>query len=190
MLLKQNFYKSENGLAFINKNPFLLPQSMFIDSRDSLQGLQSVNVELFIDGSELLMRYGISEDLIMTKIEKHLQKNDIKILSDEKQAANQPSLQIQLRIMDIPFQQNSKQVTVLSGSFNIFLKQTVALFGFTNNNESRFCTAITWNTDAIFLWGPTQIEEGLNNAIEVLVGQFCRDYLIANGLTNNIEVHK
>ena len=190
MLLKQNFYKSENGLSFFNRSPLLLPQSIFIDSRDSLTGLQSVSIELIVDGSESLMRYGISEDLIRARIEQCLQKAGIKILSDKKKTGKQPSLQIQLRLMDVPLQQNSKQATALSGSFNIDLRQTVGLFGFSDNNENRFCTATTWNTNAIFLWGPTQTEEGLNKAIEVLMGQFCRDYTIANNLTNDIEVQK
>jgi hypothetical protein len=35
-------------------------------------------------------------------------------------------------------------------------------------------------TGSIVIWGTTQIEEGLDETIEVLVDQFSKDYLDAN----------
>ena len=179
MLLKQNFYKSEAGLTSISKNPSVLPSSMLIDQRGSLAGLKSVKLELILDGSELLKHYGVTEDSIRIEIEQLLQNSGIEVLSDKEQAETRSILQIQIRLIDIPSQQNQKQVAAFSGSCNVYLRQVVELLGISQNSKSRFCTATTWNTDAVFLWGATQVEEGLNKALDVLIGQFSHDYVLA-----------
>jgi hypothetical protein len=56
----------------------------------------------------------------------------------------------------------------------------VELLGAPGDNKRRFCTATTWDTSGIVIWGTTQIEEGLDETIEILVDQFSEDYLGAN----------
>ena len=179
-LLKQNFYKSEAGSISVIQNPSVLPRLLLLDRRDSLIGLQSIKVELTVDGFESLRNYGVTKDMIMLKIKKFLNNNSIKILTDKEQA--KASLQIQLRLIEVPSQQNPGQVAALSGSFSVSLSQIVELLENTQNGKTKFCTATTWNTDAVFLWGATQVEDGLNKAIDVLIGQFSQDYILANHL--------
>jgi predicted CXXCH cytochrome family protein len=180
MLLKQNYYKAEAGRAYINKNPSALSRFVLPDRRSSLVGLEGVKVVIILDGSKVFKRYGITEDFVRTKVELQLKKNGINILNIEEQNISQPSLQIQLRLMEVPSQRKPGQVDALSGSFNLFLKQIVELLPVSDNGNRRFCTATTWNTDAIMIWGTSQIEEGLTEAVEVLVSQFCKDYIYAN----------
>jgi len=66
------------------------------------------------------------------------------------------------------------------GSFNIFLQQTVELLPVPGDAKRRYCTATTWDTGAILIWGKSQVEEGLKEAVEVLVGRFSKNYLAAN----------
>ena len=179
-LLKQNFFKSEAGQAYISKNPSALPVPVLTDRRGSLVGLRGVKIVLNIDGLELIKRHGISEDFIRTKVEQQLQKSGIKILPDEEQTERQPSLNVQLRLMDVPSNRNQRQVEALSGSFDLSLRQKVELLPIPGNGRRRYCTATTWNTDAILIWSISQVEEGLTEAVEVLVGRFCKDYTAAN----------
>ena len=82
--------------------------------------------------------------------------------------------------MEVPSQRRSGPADALSGSLNIFLRQTVELLGTAEDGKRRLCTATTWDTGGIVIWGASQIEEGLEKAVEVLVGQFSNDYLGAN----------
>ena len=180
MLLKENFYKSAFGLTSVSKNSSLLPKTLLLDQRDTLAGLKSIKVELIVDGSELLKRYGVSEDLVMINIQKLLDNSGIKIISDKEQDDSKALLHIQLRLIDIPSQQNQGDISALSGSFNISLNQLVQILRNSQNNKTYFCTATTWSTDAVFLWGTTQVKEGLNKALDVLIGQFSQDYIRIN----------
>lgn len=180
LLLKQNYYKAEAGRAYINKNPSALSQFVFLDRRSSLVGLEGVKVVIILDGSEIFKRYGITEDFIRTKVELQLQKNGINILHTEEQNERKSSLQVQFRLMEVPSRRKPGQVDALSGSFNLFLQQIVELLPIPGDSNRRFCTATTWNTEAILIWGTSQIDEGLTEAVEVLVGQFCTDYIGAN----------
>ncbi len=181
MLLKNHFLKADEGLVYISKDPSTLPRPMFVDRRNSLIGLQGVEVVSVVDGSELFKRYGVTEDLVRTEVERQLQRNGIKILNHTKQTTRQSLLQVYLRLMEVPSFRHLEQVNALSGSFNIFLQQTVELLPtIPGDVKRRYCTATTWDTGAILIWGTSQIEEGLKEAVEMLVGRFSKDYLAAN----------
>jgi predicted CXXCH cytochrome family protein len=180
MLLKNCFLNADEGLVYISKDPSALPRPMFVDSRSSLSGLQGVEVVPVIEGSELLGRYGVTEDSVRTEVEQQLQQNGIKILRREEQTARKSSLHVYLRLMELPSFRHSGQVDALSGSFNIFLQQTVELLPAPGDAKRRYCTATTWDTGAILIWGKSQVDEGLREAVEVLVGRFSKDYLAAN----------
>ena len=124
--------------------------------------------------SDFFKRYGVTEDLVKTVVELQLQQNGVKILRHKEQAVRQPSLHVHLRLMEVPSQRRPGQINALSGSLNVFLRQKVG------DGKRRFCTAATWDTGAVVIWGRSQVEEGLKEAVEVLVGQFCNDYLVAN----------
>jgi hypothetical protein len=128
----------------------------------------------------LFKRYGASENLVKTEVEQQLQKNGIKILQSQEQTSKRSSLHVHLRLMEVPSFYHSGQVDALSGSFNLFLQQTVELLLTQGDTNRRYCTATTWDTGAILIWGTSQIEEGIEEAVEVLVGRFSKDYLKAN----------
>jgi predicted CXXCH cytochrome family protein len=180
MLLKNYFFKADEGLVYISKDPSAQPRPVFVDRRSSLSGLQGVEVVPVVDGSELFKRYGLTEDSVRAQVERQLQRNGIKILRRTEQTTRQSSLQVYLRLMDVPSFRQPGQVDALSGSLNIFLQQTVELLPTPGDVKRRYCTATTWDTGAILIWGTSQIEDGLREAVDVLVGQFCRDYTAAN----------
>ena len=54
------------------------------------------------------------------------------------------------------------------------------MLGTPGDNKRRFCMATIWDMSGIVIWGTTQIEEGLDKTVEVLLDQFSKDYLDAN----------
>ncbi|OHB75524.1 MAG: hypothetical protein A2Z25_07425 [Planctomycetes bacterium RBG_16_55_9] len=180
MLLKEDFLKTDAGLVYAGKNPSAQPRPVFVDRRESLNGLEGVEVVAVVDGAELFKRYGAAEDLVQTEVERQLQLNGIRILHRAEQTTKQSSLQVYLRLMEVPSFHRPGQVDALSGSFNLFLQQTVELLPSPGDEKRKYCTATTWDTGAILIWGTSQIEDGLKEAVEVLVGRFSKDYLAAN----------
>lgn len=180
MLLNEDFLKTNAGLVYLSKNPSAQPRPILVDRRDSLSGLEGVEVIPVIDGLELFKRYGASEDLVKTEVERQLQRNSIKILQPQEQTSKRSSLYVHLRLMEVPSFRRPGQVDAVSGSFNLYLQQTVELLPSPGDTTRRYCTATTWDTGAILIWGTSQIDNGLENAVEVLVGRFSKDYLAAN----------
>jgi len=180
MLLKQDFLNSEAGLDYINKNPSIQPQSVFVDRSGSLNGLRGVKVVPVVEQSDLFKHYGLTEDAVKTKVERQLRLNGIRVIDRKEPILRQSWLYVRLRLMEVPSRHSFERVDALSGSLNIFLRQKVELLSAPGDNKKRFCTATTWDTGGIVIWGTTQVEEGLNETIEVLVGKFSKDYLDAN----------
>jgi len=180
MLLKQDFLNTDTGLAYLGRNPSVQPRPAFVDRRDSLAGLEGVEVIPVLNGSDLFKSYAVTEDSLKAEIESQLQLSGIGVIQHKEQTTRQISLYVQLRLMEMPSQRGPGQVDGLSGSFNISLRQTVELLPTPGDSRRRLCTATTWDTGAIFIWGTSGVEEGLKEAVKVLVDQFGRDYLQAN----------
>jgi predicted CXXCH cytochrome family protein len=180
MLLKQDFLKTDAGLDYVSKNPSSQQQSMFVDQRGSLSGLRGVTVVAVVEQSDLFKRYGLTEDAVRTKVEMQLRRNGVRVINRKERIVRQSWLYVNLRMMEVPSRHNLERVDALSGSLNIFLRQKVELPGTAGENKRRFCTATTWDTGGIVIWGTTQIEEGLDKSIEVLVEKFSKDYRQAN----------
>ena len=180
MLLKQDFIKTDAGLDYIRENPSAQQQSTFVDRRGSLSGLRGVNVVAVVEKSDLFKRYGLTEDAVRTKFEMQLRRNGVRVIGREERILRQSWLYVHLRLMEVPSQNHTKRVDALSGSINIFLRQKVELLGTPGDSKRRFCTATTWDTSGIVIWGTTQVEEGLDETIEILAEKFSEDYLDAN----------
>ncbi|UCG59002.1 MAG: hypothetical protein JSU70_05735, partial [Phycisphaerales bacterium] len=180
ILLNQDFLKSDAGRAYVRENSFALPRPAFVDRRGSLGGVKGVKVVTVVDGPDLSERYALTHDIVRKKVEMQLRRNGVRVLTRKEQTARQPRLQVHLRLLEVPSQRRPGQVYALSGSLNIFLQQKVELLATGADAKRRFCTATTWDTGAIVIWGMAQIEEGLDEAIRVLVEQFSNDYLVAN----------
>jgi len=180
MLLKQNFLKTDAGRNYLANNSVARPRPVFVDRLGSLGGLEGVAVVSVVDGSDLVRRYGVTEYFVRVKVEQQLKRNGIKILPHKEQAARESALRVHLRLVEVPSQRRGGQVDALSGSFNISLRQTVELLAAPGDGKRRFCAATTWDTGAVVIWGVSQIEEGIDQAVKVLVGRFGNDYVKAN----------
>jgi len=180
MLLKQDFLKTDAGLDYISKNPSIQPQTTFVDRRGSLSGLRGVTVVAVVEQSDLFKRYGLTEDAVRTKVEMQLRRNGVRIIDRKEPIVRQSWLYVCLRLMEVPSRYSLERADALSGSLNIFLRQKVELLSTPGDSKRRFCTATTWDTSGIVIWGTTQVEGGLDETIEVLVGKFSKDYLDAN----------
>ena len=180
MLLKQSFLRTDAGRDYLANNSVARPRPTFVDRRGSLGGLEGVAVVSVIDGSESLKRYGVTEDFVRAKVERQLKQIGVKILPRKEQTARESTLHVHLRLVEVPSQRRSGQVYALSGSFNISLRQMVELLAAPGDGNRRFCAATTWDTGAVVIWGVSQIEEGIDQAVKVLVGRFGNDYVKAN----------
>ena len=180
MLLKQSFLKTDAGRNYLANNSVARPRPTFVDRRSSLSGLEGVAVVLVVDGSKSLKRYGVTEDSVRAKVERQLKHNGVKILPDKEKTARESTLHVHLRLVEVPSQRRSGQVDALSGSFNISLRQTVELLAVPGDSSRRLCTATTWDTGAVMIWGVSQVEEGIDQAVKVLVARFGNDYAKAN----------
>ncbi len=180
MLLNQDFLNTDAGLAYVGRNPSVQPRPSFVDRRDSLAGLKGIEVVTVLDRSDLFASYGLTEDMVKAEVESQLKLSDIGVIQHKEQTTRQAYLCVQLRLMEMPSTRGPGQVDGLSGSFNLSLQQTVELLPTPADTRRRVCTATTWDTGAIFIWGISGAKEGLREAVKVLVGQFSRDYLQAN----------
>ena len=180
MLLKQDFLMTDAGLDYLSKNPSARQQSTFVDHLGSLSGLSGITVVAVVEESDLFKRYGLTEDAVKTKVEKQLRRNGVRVIDRKERIVRQSWLYVNLRLMEVPSRNSFERADALSGSLNIFLRQKVELPGTPGDSKRRFCTATTWDTGGIVIWGTTQVEEGLNETIEVLVEKFSKDYQQAN----------
>lgn len=180
MLLKQDFLQTDAGLEYISKNPSIQTQTTFVDRRGSLSGLRGVTVVAVVEQSDLFKRYGLTEDAVRTKVEMQLRQNGVRIIDRKEPVIRQSWLYVCLRLMEVPSRHSFERVDALSGSLNIFLRQKVELLSKPDEYKRRFCTATTWDTGGIVIWGTTQIEKGLDETIRVLVEKFSKDYQEAN----------
>jgi len=180
MLLKQGFLETDAGLEYVSKNPAIQPQTTFVEPRGSLIGLRGVTVVAVVEQSDLFKRYGLTENAIREKVEAQLRQNGVRVIDGEERIVRQSWLYVHLRLMEVPSRNSFERADVLSGNLNIFLRQKVELLGTPGDSKRRFCTATTWDTGGIVIWGTRQVKEGLDETIEVLVERFCKDYLSAN----------
>lgn len=180
MLLKKTFLESKAGRAYMSKSPAATSRPVFIDSRGSPGGPKGIRVVPVLNGPKSPSRYGVSEKLVRTKVEQHLRRNGIKTLSDREHKDRNPVLHVQVRLMEVPSMRPAGKIEAISGSINIYLLQAVELLGTDRRGSKRFCSATTWNTGTIVIWAVTQVEEGFDKAVKVLVDQFGKDYLDAN----------
>lgn len=180
MLLKQAFLASEQGKAYMSKSAAARPRPTFVDGRGSLGGIEGVNIVLSLNGSKSLERYGVKAEFITAGVEKHLSRNGVTVLSDKEHNERDSTLHVQVRLMEVPSMRRPGQVDAISGSIDIYLQQAVELLGKDRDGRTRFCKATTWDTGAIAIWGVTQVRDGFDEAIKILVDRFGKDYLAAN----------
>jgi predicted CXXCH cytochrome family protein len=180
MLLKQEFLKTDAGMEYIRKNPTAQLQYIYVDRLGSLSGLSGVKVVAVVEKSDLFKRYGLTADSIKAKVEARLKQNSIRIIGNKEPIERQSWLYVYLRLMEVPSNPHANQVEALSGSLNICLRQKVELLDTPDDNQIRFCTATTWDTNGIVIWAAAKVQEGLDETIKVLVDQFSKDYLEAN----------
>ncbi len=179
-LLKPDFLRTDVGAAYRDREARHRLQYVFVDPRGSLVGLAGLRVVAAIERPEAFERYGLTEDSLKKEVELRLQQSGISTLSDEKSTSRQPGLHVCLRLVELPLRNRSPQAWALSGELSLSLRQTVELLWRSSDAERRICTATTWDTSALVVWGTPQIREGFRDAIRVVVDKFCRDYLAAN----------
>jgi predicted CXXCH cytochrome family protein len=179
-LLRQSLLDSMTGTLHSDKAAHRRPRYTLVDRRGSLIGLKGVRIIPAIERQDQLSRYGLTSELVKTEIERCLRQEGVAILSDDGQPTEAPGLYASLRLIEVRFPGYSDEICALSGTLDISLRQTVELVSQPGDTERRTCLATTWDTSAVVVWGVPQIQEGLNNAVEVLVARFCCDYRLAN----------
>lgn len=185
-LLTPAFLATEAGADYAHRQVDRRPQYTFVDRRGSLAGLRGVKVIATIERSQTLSRYGLAPDLLKAQVERGLRQRGVKVLSDEGPASGPPELRASLRLIELHTPGYLGEVTALSGALSVCLRQTVELLSVSSDAQRRLCTATTWDTSAVVVWGAQNIEEGLAEAVDVLVGRFCTDYLDANTLSDEV----
>jgi predicted CXXCH cytochrome family protein len=179
MLFTSEFLKTPAGLVFVGEHPSAQPRPQMVNRRDSLKGLAGVKVMPDMDKSGLFKRYGLTGALVKTVAERQLQQRGIAVLSDE-QTSSLPVLRVSLRLLEMPSYRRAGQIDALSGSLKVSLQQMVELSATGDDQQPRICLATTWDTGGVVLWGASQVRSGLEEAVKVLVEQFCKAYLTVN----------
>jgi hypothetical protein len=180
MLLKDDFLKTDAGLNYIARNTAASPRPIFVNQKESLAGLEGVEVTAEVENPALFEKYGITERMLAEQVEQQLRAGKIAVLSHKEQTEQQSTLHIRLRLMEVPSQRRRGQIDAVSGSLHISLRQKVELLQRHNNPQKRFCAATTWDADAIVIWGKVQTEQGLKQAVEALITKFGKDYFEVN----------
>jgi predicted CXXCH cytochrome family protein len=180
MLLKRDFLKTDAGGDYIRDNPSYYPLFAFAGSRSSVGELNGVRVIVVLKQSDLLKRYGLTEDALKTKIEMQLRRNGIRIIDQKERNAQQSCFCVDLRLTEVPSQHQSGLVDALSGSLNVFFRRKMEIPGSPGDSQKSFGMATTWDSDHIIIWKKTQIEEGLDESIKILIEKFGKECLGAN----------
>jgi predicted CXXCH cytochrome family protein len=180
MLLKHDFLKTDAGADYIRDNPSNHPLFAFAGHRSSVGELNGVRVIAELKQSDLLKRYGLTKDALKTKIEMQLRRNGIRIIDEKERNAQQSCLCVDLRLTEVPSQHKSGLVDALSGSLNLFFRQKMELPDSAGNSKKRFGMATTWDSSRIIVWKKTQIKEGLDESIKILIEKFGKEYLDTN----------
>ena len=169
MLLKPEFIKAQEILALLSDQTPV--KTRFVGQRESLQGIKAVTLVPTIDRAKRFEPYGLTQRMLYTHVEQLLKDLGISILTQETRTPQTASLSVHLSLAEVP-SPLSGQITALSGSLNLKLEQTVTLPPLPDGDTSRTCTATTWDTGGIVVWGTRQCKDGLKNALEVFVTQF------------------
>jgi predicted CXXCH cytochrome family protein len=179
-LLREDFMDTAAGLDYLNTNPEVRPRPVWMNGAASLQGLRGVVVLPVIKEPHLLQDVGITDTLLQNRVVRQLKEHGIPVAPPGEGPAERPELQITLRLMPLPSQRLSRVMDTLVGSIRVSLRQPVRLLPRTVQAEPALCLASTWETGGIVRWTTAQAGVGLEEALKVLVGEFCRAYREVN----------
>jgi len=179
-LLREVFLETAAGLDYLHANPEVLPRPVWMNGAASLKGLRGVAVIPVIKQPHLLKDVGITDTLLQNQVVRQLQDHGIPVAPPGEGPAEQPELQITLRLMPLPSQRLSRVMDTLAGSIRVDLRQPVRLLPRTVEAKTVLCLASTWETGGIVRWTRSQASAGLEQALKVLVGEFCRAYREVN----------
>ena len=178
MLLTPSYLSSDAGRAYLKENPFARPRATLVNQRESLHGLEGVEIVAEVENSPLFVRYGLTEAKVQSLVEQQLQVQGIPIVTREEPPPHTAWLHVSLLLMEMPSSRPTQSIDILTGSLRLSLQQTVELAPV--KDQPRMCQATTWETGGIVIWRTLRVHEGLQQAIEALVGQFGSDYQKAN----------
>ena len=177
MLLKPEYIKAQQLLALMtNQTP---AQTISVGQQASLQGIDGIRILAVIDRAKRFESYGLTERKLHDLVEQSLQAQSIAVLNEDTQTEHTASLYVHLSLVEVPSPQ-SGQIVALSGSLNVRLRQTVQLPPLPGDNAHRICTATTWDTGNIVVWGTRQCRQGLKDTLQVFMTQFTQAYKKAN----------
>jgi hypothetical protein len=182
-LLKEVFLQTAAGLDYLNAHVEVMPRPVWAEEGASLGGLRGVVVIPEIKQIDLLKDYGITDTVVRTLVEQQLREQGIGFVAPSEKQAEQPGLVITLRLMALPSQRLSPVMDTLCGSIRVSLRQPVRLLPHAVQGETPLCSATTWQTEGIVRWTTSQARVGLEQALTVLVHEFCQDYKKANAAT-------
>ncbi|MCF7975895.1 MAG: hypothetical protein K9N55_18910 [Phycisphaerae bacterium] len=177
MLLRPEFIKAQALLDLMN--PKVTLQSRFVGHAESLQGIDGIQVTAGIDRAKRFEAYGLTPEKLNQLVERLLEQHGIPVLTQDTRTDHTGILDVHLRLVEVPSPQ-SGQIAAVSGSLNLSLRQTVELPPLPGDDTHRTCSATTWDTGSLVVWGTRQCEKGLAEALEVFVLQFGQAYTQAN----------
>lgn len=179
-LLRDAFLQTAAGLDYLNANGDVLPRPVWMNGAASLKGLRGVAIVPVLKQPESLKAWGITDERVQTLAAGHLREQGIPVGSSGHKQAEQPELQITLRLMPLSSQRRSQVMDLLAGSVRVSLRQPVRLLPRTVQANTALCLATTWETGGIVRWTTSQAAAGLEQALGVLVLEFCRAYRNVN----------
>jgi len=177
MLLKPEYVKAQELLALMTSQPPAATKS--VGDHESLQGIDGVQILAVVDRAKRFERYGLTQRKLHDLVEQSLQMLGIPVRNQDTHTERTASLYVHLSLVEVPSPQ-SGQIVALSGSLNLRLRQTVELPALPGDDTHRLCTATTWDTGSIVVWGTRQYNQGLKETLGVFMTQFAQAYKKVN----------
>jgi hypothetical protein len=145
-----------------------------LEQRDTLKGLVSFHVAIGISDKGESSKYGLTEGILRTDVERKLRTAGIMVLEDKEARLTSPRIVVGVFSVypEIPEGKSLIAVTALT----IEVQQWVAI----ERTPSIRCVAATWSATRVGLVGLSLYKDTVRSAVKNMVDDFLNDYLAAN----------
>ena len=177
MLLKPEFTKAQEILGLLSSEA--PTQTRSLGQTETLRGIEGVTVSTVIDRAKRVEAYGLTPALLQTLVKQWLHRHDIPVVAQDAQTDRTACLLVHLSLVEVPSPRTG-QILAICGSLNLRLCQTAELPPLPGDETARACTATTWDTGSIVLWGARHSKQGLEQSLQVFLTRFAEAYKKVN----------
>jgi len=169
-------FEPDSPESALNDRPWLRKflSEYALEQRDTLKGLVSFHVAIGISDKGESSKYGLTEGILRTDVERKLRTAGIKVLEDKEARLTSPRIVLGVFSVypEIPEGKSLIAVTAVT----IEVQQWVAI----ERTPSIRCVAATWSATRVGLVGLSLYKDTVRSAVKNMVDDFLNDYLAVN----------